>query len=72
MVIPDQTKSMASTTDVGSTVWENKLDDTLQGAATTACITCHADSATKGHAIQNSWDPQEFPEGRKTIIDAGN
>jgi OmcA/MtrC family decaheme c-type cytochrome len=72
-VMPDQTKSMASTIDVGGTDdYNNQLDDVLQGAATTACITCHADSATKGHAIQNSWDPQEFPEGRKTIIDAGN
>ena len=72
MVIPDQTKSMANTTDAGSTVWANQIDDVLQGAATTACVTCHADSATKGHAYQNSWEPQEFPEGRQTIIDAGN
>ena len=72
MVIPDQTKSMASTTDAGSTVWENRLDDTLQGAATTACVTCHADGASKGHAYQNSWTPQKFPEGRQTIIDAVN
>jgi OmcA/MtrC family decaheme c-type cytochrome len=81
MVIPDQTKSMASTTDAGSTVWENKLDDTvwenklddtLQGAATTACVTCHADGASKGHAYQNGWTPQVFPDGRQTIIDAVN
>jgi hypothetical protein len=72
MVIPDQTKSMATTTDAGSVVWEDQLDDVLQGAATTACITCHADSASKGHAFQNSWTPQEFPEGRQTIIDAAN
>jgi OmcA/MtrC family decaheme c-type cytochrome len=70
MVIPDQTKAMATTTDAGSIVWEDQLDDVLQGAATTACITCHADSASKGHAYQNSWDPQEFAEGRQTIIDA--
>ena len=72
MVIPDQTKSMATTTDAGSVVWEDQLDDVLQGAATTACITCHADGASKGHAFQNSWTPQEFPEGRDTIIDAAN
>jgi OmcA/MtrC family decaheme c-type cytochrome len=71
-VIPDQTKAMATTTDAGSTEWNNQLDDVLQGAATTACVTCHADSASKGHAYQNSWEPQEFPEGRQTIIDAGN
>jgi OmcA/MtrC family decaheme c-type cytochrome len=69
-VIPDQTKAMASTTDAGSEVWEDQLDDTLQGAATTACITCHKDGAAKGHAYQNSWVPQVFPEGRKTIIDS--
>ena len=72
MVIPDQTQSMATTTDAGSTEWLNQLDDVLQGAATTACITCHADGASKGHAYQNSWTPQEFPEGRQTIIDAAN
>ena len=69
-VIPDQTQAMATTTDAGSDEWINQLDDTLQGAATTACITCHKDGASKGHAYQNSWTPQEFPEGRETIIDA--
>jgi OmcA/MtrC family decaheme c-type cytochrome len=71
-VIPDQTEAMASTLDAGSITWEDQLDDTLQGAATTACVTCHADGASKGHAYQNSWTPQEFPEGRQTIIDAVN
>ena len=71
-VIPDQTKAMATTTDAGSEEWINQLDDVLQGAATTACITCHADGASKGHAYQNSWTPQAFPEGRQTIIDAVN
>jgi len=70
-VMPDQTQAMATTVDAGSDEWINQLDDTLQGATTTACITCHTDSATRGHAIQNSWDPQVFPEGRETIIDAG-
>jgi hypothetical protein len=71
-VQPDQTKAMASTQDAGGTVWENQLDDVLQGAATTACITCHADGAAKGHAYQNSWQPQEFENGRQDIIDAVN
>ena len=71
-VMPDQTKSMASTIDVGGTDdYNNQIDDVLQGTTSTACVTCHADFATKGHAIQNGWDPQMFPEGRKTIIDAG-
>ena len=71
-VQPDQTQAMATTIEAGGTVWEDQLDDVLQGATTTACITCHADTASKGHAYQNSWEPQEFPEGRDTIIDAAN
>jgi len=70
MVIPNQTVSMAATVDAGGTVWEDQSDDVLQGAATTACITCHAGAASKGHAYQNSWVPQDFPEGRDSIIDA--
>jgi hypothetical protein len=72
-VQPDQTKAMANTFEAGSTDnWKDQIDDVLQGAATTACVTCHADSATRGHAYQNSWDPQRFPEGRQTIIDAAD
>ena len=71
-VIPDQTQAMATTVDAGSTEWINQLDDVLQGATTTSCITCHKDGSSKGHAYQNSWTPQEFPEGRQTIIDAVN
>ncbi len=71
-VQPDQTKAMATTVEAGSEVWEDQIDDVLQGATATACVTCHADSASKGHAYQNSWDPQEFPEGRQTIIDAAD
>lgn len=71
--MPDQREAMASTRDAGDpAVWENQFDDVLQGAATTACITCHSDAPAKGHAYQNSWEPQEFPEGRQTIIDAAN
>ena len=69
---PDQTKAMASTDDAGGTDYANQLDDVLQGAATTACVTCHASGPAKGHAYQNSWQPQEFEEGRQTIIDAVN
>ena len=71
-VQPDQTQAMATTVEAGSEVWEDQVDDVLQGATTTACVTCHADGASKGHAYQNSWDPQEFEEGRQTIIDAAN
>jgi OmcA/MtrC family decaheme c-type cytochrome len=71
-VQPDQTKAMASTQDAGGSVWKDQTDDVLQGAATTACITCHADGPAKGHAYQNSWQPQEFENGRQDIIDAVN
>ena len=69
---PDQAKAMASTLEAGSEDWDNQLDDVLQGATTTACVTCHAGGAAKGHAYQNGWEPQEFDEGRQTIIDAAN
>ncbi|MBT8082697.1 MAG: hypothetical protein KJO56_09770, partial [Gammaproteobacteria bacterium] len=69
-VHPDQTKAMATTVEAGSEIWEDQVDDVLQGAGTTACVTCHADGASRGHAYQNSWEPQEFEDGRQTIIDA--
>lgn len=69
-VQPDQTQAMATTVEAGSEVWEDQVDDVLQGATTTACVTCHADSASRGHAFQNGWEPQTFEEGRETIIDA--
>jgi len=70
---PDQREAMAVTREAGdSAAWDDQTDDVLQGAATTACTTCHADGPAKGHAFQNSWEPQEFPEGRETIIDAAN
>jgi OmcA/MtrC family decaheme c-type cytochrome len=68
-VIPDQSKAVATTIDAGSTTWSNQNDDVLQGAGAAACTSCHQDSSSKGHAYQNGWDPQAFPEGRKTIID---
>ena len=67
---PDQTKAMANTVEAGGTDWANQVDDVLQGAATTACVTCHAGGPAKGHAYQNSWAPQALEEGRQTIIDA--
>jgi OmcA/MtrC family decaheme c-type cytochrome len=77
-VIPDQTQAMATTLDAGNEAcepgtecdWSDLNDDTLQGPATTACVTCHKDGAAKGHAYQNGWTPQVFPEGRQTIIDS--
>ncbi|MCM2311814.1 MAG: cytochrome c3 family protein, partial [Steroidobacteraceae bacterium] len=66
----DQTKGVATTLDAGAAPWNNQLDDVLQGANTAACTSCHQDSASVGHANQNSWTPTKFPNGRQTIIDA--
>ncbi len=68
-VIPDQSKAVATTLDAGSTTWGDQTDDVLQGAGAAACTSCHQDSSSKAHAYQNGWDPQAFPEGRKTILD---
>jgi OmcA/MtrC family decaheme c-type cytochrome len=67
--IPDQSKAVATTLDAGSTMWQNKIDDTLQGASAAACTSCHSSTATKGHAYQNGWNPTTFENGRQTILD---
>jgi len=69
-LLPDPRKAMATTVEAGAPPFGNQLNDVLQGVQTTSCVTCHGDGATKGHAYQNSWTPQAFPEGRQTIIDA--
>jgi len=69
-IIPDQRVAMATTLEAGEEPWANQLDDVLQGASAAACTSCHSDGAAKGHAYQNGWTPQAFPEGRQTIIDA--
>jgi hypothetical protein len=66
----DQTKGVATTVDAGAAPWNNQLDDTLQGANSAACTSCHQDAASVGHANQNGWVPTKFPNGRQTIIDA--
>jgi OmcA/MtrC family decaheme c-type cytochrome len=66
----DQTKGVATTLDAGAAPWNNQLDDTLQGANTAACTSCHQDGPSVGHANQNGWVPTKFPNGRQTIIDA--
>jgi OmcA/MtrC family decaheme c-type cytochrome len=67
--IPDQAKAMATTLDASSVVWTNQVDDVLQGASAASCTSCHQSTGTKGHAYQNGWTPQAFPNGRQTIID---
>jgi OmcA/MtrC family decaheme c-type cytochrome len=66
----DQTKGVATTLDAGVAPWANQVDDTLQGANTAACTSCHQDAPSVGHANQNGWVPTTFPNGRQTIIDA--
>jgi hypothetical protein len=73
--IPDQAKAVATTINAGTidagttNVWKNQLDDTLQGASAAACTSCHQTTDARGHAYQNGWTPQTFPNGRQTILD---
>jgi hypothetical protein len=69
-LLPNPRVAMATTVEAGAPPFGEQDNDVLQGVQTTSCVSCHADGATKGHAYQNSWTPQAFPEGRKTIIDA--
>jgi OmcA/MtrC family decaheme c-type cytochrome len=68
-LVPDQATAMATTLDAGAAPYTDQVNDTLQGAGAAACTSCHADAAAKGHAYQNGWTPQVFPDGRQTIID---
>ena len=69
-LFPNPRLAMATTVEAGAPLFGDQLNDVLQGVQTTSCISCHADSSAKAHAYQNSWTPQDFPEGRQTIIDA--
>jgi OmcA/MtrC family decaheme c-type cytochrome len=69
-VLPNAVDAMATTVEAGEPPFGDQLNDVLQGVQTTSCVTCHTDSAAKGHSYQNGWTPQEFEEGRETIIDA--
>ena len=66
---PQQSEAVATTLNAGSTTWINQIDDTLQGASAAACTTCHTSTDAKGHAYDEGWTPQTFPNGRQTIID---
>ena len=75
-VLPDPTKAMASTVETGEPPFGDQLDDVLEGITASSCMTCHqsgeasVQNALKAHAYQNGWEPQEFDEGRQTIIEA--
>jgi OmcA/MtrC family decaheme c-type cytochrome len=87
--LPDQSMSVATTINAGTVALStatpptaanvingNGNDDTLEGTAAAACMSCHQSgssfeqTALKAHAYQNGWVPSIFPEGRKTILDA--
>lgn len=87
--LPDQSKSVATTINAGTVALStatpptasnaingNGNDDTLEGTAAAACMSCHQSgnsfdqAVLKSHAYQNGWIPTVFPEGRKTILDA--
>ena len=73
-LLPGADVAMAST--VAGAADGNQLDDVLEGALASSCMTCHrsgdpaVEATLKAHAYQNGWVPQALPEGRKTIIDA--
>jgi hypothetical protein len=78
-LFPDATKAMASTVETGEPPFDDRINDVLEGASSATCMTCHkqwssADkaeyNALGSHAAQNGWEPQEFEEGRQTIIEA--
>ena len=75
-VLPDPTKAMASTVETGEPPFGDQLNDVLEGITASSCMTCHqsgeasVQNALKAHAYQNGWEPQEFDEGRQTIIEA--
>jgi hypothetical protein len=77
-LFPGPADAMASTVGTGDAPFGDQLNDVLEGAQTSSCMTCHrsgdpsVEAALKAHAYQNSWTPQAFPEGRQTIIDAVN
>ena len=69
-MIPDQAKAMATTLDAGAAPWQNKLDDTLQGASAAACTSCHQSTDSEGSCVPE-WLGRRttFENGRQTIID---
>jgi OmcA/MtrC family decaheme c-type cytochrome len=76
--LPDPTKAVAVTTNVGAlgvgAVNGNQLDDTLIGPSTQSCMTCHQSGDTLGqgqlraHAYQNGWTPAVFGNGRADLL----
>ncbi|MCJ7453839.1 MAG: hypothetical protein MUO39_15415 [Steroidobacteraceae bacterium] len=70
---PEQSVAVATTLDTGAAPYgpgpAAQLNDTLQGASAAACTSCHYSTDVLGHAYQNGWVPQVFPEGRQTILD---
>jgi OmcA/MtrC family decaheme c-type cytochrome len=72
--LPDQSKAVATTLDAGAAPWSNQLDDTLQGPAMAACMSCHqsnelaTQAGLQAHAKQFGWAPTTSANGRADFL----
>jgi hypothetical protein len=72
--LPDQSQAVATTLDAGVAPWANQLDDTLQGPAMAACMSCHQSNALpvqaglQAHAKQFGGAPTAVAEGRAGFL----
>jgi OmcA/MtrC family decaheme c-type cytochrome len=72
--LPDQSKAVATTLDAGVAPWANQLDDTLQGPAMAACMSCHSSNelpiqaGLQAHAKQFGWAPTTSTNGRADFL----
>jgi OmcA/MtrC family decaheme c-type cytochrome len=70
--IADQSKAAPTTIDAGAAPWDNQLDDTLMGATTAACTSCHRSTVAMLHAEKEGFVPSILQAGWQTIIDLFN
>ncbi|WP_041718773.1 multiheme c-type cytochrome [Desulfurivibrio alkaliphilus] len=74
VALPDPGAALAMSIDSGVSMG-NHNDDTLIGPATAACMSCHrGDTATASkvllnHAYLNSWPPQIFARGKRSLLE---
>ncbi|HSN93076.1 MAG TPA: cytochrome c3 family protein [Anaeromyxobacteraceae bacterium] len=73
--MPMPWEAVAVTETNAGTDIPGQLDDELIGPTVAACMSCHQSGAwftqavLRGHAYDNSWNPQAFPNGRQDLID---
>jgi OmcA/MtrC family decaheme c-type cytochrome len=70
--IADQSKAAPTTVDAGAAPWDNQLDDTLMGATTAACTSCHRSAIAMLHAEKEGFAPSILEAGWQTILDLFN